>query len=212
MVKIGSQVPDFTANTTQGPITLSQYRGRWVLLFAHPADFTPVCTTEFIEFARRKPEFDALGIQIIGLSVDSIYSHIQWLRDMEQQANVTFDFPVVADPDKKVANLFDLINEEVGLTVRGVFFIDPKGVLRFAAYYPIPFGRNIDELLRSFQALQTVDQFGVACPVNWQPGGDVIVPAPQTLEAAKSRDGQASRWYLWQRSLKEIAAERGKQT
>ena len=209
MIKIGSQVPDFTANTTMGPITLSQYRGKWVLLFAHPADFTPVCSTEFVEFARRSKEFEELGIQLIGLSVDSIYSHIQWLRDMESQADVKFNFPVVADPDKTIANQFDLINEEVGLTVRGVFFIDPNGVLRFAAYYPIPFGRNIDELLRSFKALQTVDKLGVACPVNWQPGEDVIIPAPQTLDGAKSRDGKADRWYFWKRPVNEVAAEKG---
>jgi peroxiredoxin (alkyl hydroperoxide reductase subunit C) len=211
MVKIGSPVPDFTANTTQGPITLSQYRGKWVLLFAHPADFTPVCTTEFVEFARRSHEFEELGIQIVGLSVDSIYSHIQWLRDMEAATGVKFNFPVIADPDKTVANMYDLVNEEVGLTVRGVFFIDPNGILRFAAYYPIPFGRNIDELLRSFKALQTVDRLGVACPVNWQPGDDVIIPPPQTLEGAKARDGKADRWYFWKRPVKEVAQEKGVQ-
>lgn len=203
MVKIGSAAPDFSAQSTLGPITLSKFRGKWVVLFAHPADFTPVCTTEFIEFARRTPEFEKLDTQLIGLSVDSIYSHIEWLRQLQQKGGVKVNFPVIADPNKEVARLYDLLNEEIGLTVRGVFFIDPKGILRFAMYYPIPFGRNMDEILRSLKALQTVDKFGVACPVNWEPGQDVIVPAPTTLEAAEERaKSGADQWYLLKKELK----------
>ena len=202
MVKIGSKAPDFTANTTKGPITLSQFRGKWVLLFAHPADFTPVCTTEFIQFAKRYKEFKDLGCEVIGLSVDSIYSHIEWLRHMEESAKVKIDFPVVADPEKVVANLYDLINPEVGLTVRGVFFIDPEGIVRFAMYYPIPFGRNIDEILRSLKALQTVDKYGVACPVDWQPGQEVIVLPPQTIDEADKRvKAGADRWYMTRKKI-----------
>lgn len=203
MVKIGSAAPDFTAQSTLGPITLSKMRGKWVVLFAHPADFTPVCTTEFVEFARRLPEFEKLDCQLIGLSVDSIYSHIEWIRQMQEVTGVKVRFPVIADPNKEVARLFDLLNEEIGLTVRGVFFIDPNGILRFAMYYPIPFGRNLDEILRSLKALQTVDKYGVACPVNWTPGQEVIVPAPVTLDAAEERiKTGADRWYLVKKELK----------
>ncbi|WP_324716104.1 peroxiredoxin [Carboxydochorda subterranea] len=197
MVKVGTPAPDFTAQTTQGPMQLSQLRGQWVLLFAHPGDFTPVCTTEFMDFARKHDEFVKLNTKLIGLSIDTIFSHIAWLRDIEQTSGIKIPFPVIADPDKVVARLYDLVDERTGQTIRGVFVIDPEGILRFAAYYPIELGRYIPEFLRIIKALQTSDKYGVATPANWQPGEEVVVGAPKTLEEADRRLQEgASTWYI----------------
>src|SRR5437762_12673851 len=150
--RINEPAPDVQAKSTHGIIKISDYtsKGKWVLLFSHPADFTPVCTTEFIEFARNYPEFERRNIQPIGVSVDSIYSHIAWVRNIEQNFNVKITFPVVADLDQKVARTFGMVHEAVSDTaaVRAVFFIDPKGVIRALLYYPLSLGRNVDELVR----------------------------------------------------------------
>ncbi len=203
MPKIGQPAPDFAIQSTQGPISLSQFRGQWVVLFAHPADFTPVCTTEFIGFAQLNDQFKALNTQLIGLSVDGIYSHIAWLRDIKQNYGIEIPFPVLADTDKEVANLYDLVDEASGLTIRGVFVIDPEGILRFSAYYPIELGRWMEEFVRVVKALQAVDRNGTAAPANWQPGQPMIVPAPKTLEDSYKRDGAdgAETWYLAKRSV-----------
>ena len=203
--------PNFEAKSTHGMIRLSDYtsKGKWVMLFSHPADFTPVCSTEFIEFARRADEFDKLNVQLIGVSVDSVYSHIAWVRDMEQLAGVQIKFPVVADLDQKVSQSYGLVHEAVSetATVRAVFAIDPKGNVRALLYYPMQLGRNVDELIRIFQALQTVDANGVSCPANWKPGDQVIVPAPATQEdAAKRTNGGGAgldikSWYLSHKDL-----------
>jgi peroxiredoxin (alkyl hydroperoxide reductase subunit C) len=203
--------PDFQAKSTHGVIQLSDYtqKGKWVLLFSHPADFTPVCSTEFVEFAKRYDEFEKLNVQLVGVSVDSIYSHIAWVRDIEKSNNVEVKFPVIADLDQRVAQLYGLVHEAASdtATVRAVFIIDPKQAIRAIIYYPMQLGRNVDELIRVFQALQTVDANGVSVPANWQPGEQVIVPAPATqADAAKRVADSASgldvnSWYLSKKTL-----------
>jgi peroxiredoxin (alkyl hydroperoxide reductase subunit C) len=214
--RINEPAPDFQAKSTQGVIRLSDYtsRGKWVLLFSHPADFTPVCTTEFVEFARTFPEFEKRNVQLIGVSVDSVPAHIAWLRNIEQNFNVQVDFPVVADLDQKVAELYGLVHEAVSDTaaVRAVFFIDPKQNVRALLYYPLSLGRNIAEIVRVFDALQTADANAVSTPANWVPGKPVIVPPPQTKQDADVRaksngDLKVKDWYF---AEKELATAAGK--
>ena len=204
--RIGDAAPDFEVKTTQGPLKLSDLKGRWVLLFSHPADFTPVCTTEFVEFAKRAEEFRRLGVQLVGLSVDSVPAHIAWVRNIEHHFNVKIDFPVIADLDTKVAEKYGLIHPTASetATVRAVFVIDDKGVVRALVYYPLTTGRNIDELLRLIEALQTTDANTVSTPANWQPGDAVIVPPPQTVEDAEKRtqsDYEVTDWYFAKKNL-----------
>ncbi|HMV99550.1 MAG TPA: peroxiredoxin [Acidobacteriota bacterium] len=206
MPRINDDAPDFEAKTTQGMLRLSDLRGKWVVLFSHPADFTPVCTTEFIEFARRTDDFVARNVQLIGLSIDSVFSHLAWVRNIEQNFNVQVKFPVIADLDMKVASKFGLIhpNASETATVRAVFVIDEKGKVRAVIYYPMSCGRNMDEVLRVIDALQTADKHGVATPANWCPGNDVIVPPPQTQEDAEKRlksDYEITDWYFAKRKL-----------
>lgn len=209
--RIMEPAPDFEAKSTHGLIRLSDYtsRGKWVLLFSHPADFTPVCSTEFIEFARSYDDFEKINVQLIGVSIDSVFSHIAWVRDLEQIGGVQVKFPVIADLDQKVSSAYGLVHEAAAdtATVRAVFAIDPKGTVRALIYYPMQLGRNIDELFRIFQALQTADANGVSCPANWRPGQPVIVAAPATVEdAAKRTSGSGSglnvqSWYLSKKDL-----------
>jgi len=209
--RIMEPAPDFEAKSTHGLIRLSDYtsRGKWVLLFSHPADFTPVCSTEFIEFARSYEDFEKINVQLIGVSIDSVFSHIAWVRDLEQIGGVQVKFPVIADLDQKISSAYGLVHEAAAdtATVRGVFVIDPKGTVRALIYYPMQLGRNIDELFRIFQALQTADANGVSCPANWRPGQPVIVAAPVTVEdAAKRTSGVGSglnveSWYLSRKDL-----------
>jgi len=207
-LELNGPAPDFEANTTAGPIKLSEWQaGRWVVLFSHPADFTPVCTTEFVEFARLTPEFEKRNVALLGNSVDSVYSHIAWLRNIEEKFGVKVTFPVVADLDQKVSRLYGMIHETSSVTapVRCVFFIDPKRTLRAMIYYPANVGRNFDEILRVVDALQTADTHQVACPANWRPGDDVIVAAPATTEGARERAAskqfQVTEWYLAKKPL-----------
>jgi peroxiredoxin 2/4 len=203
--------PDFDAKSTHGPIRLSDYtsKGKWVMLFSHPSDFTPVCSTEFIEFARRYEEFEKLNVQLIGVSIDSVPAHIAWVRDLEQIAGVKIKFPLIADLDQKVSQVYGLVHDAVSdtATVRAVFAIDPKGNVRALLYYPQQLGRSVDELLRIFQGLQTADANGVSCPVDWVPGEQVVVPAPATMEeAAKRNNGvgagiDVTSWYLAKKDL-----------
>ena len=209
--RIGESAPDFSAKSTHGQIRLSDYlaKGKYILLFSHPSDFTPVCTTEFIEFARKNDEFEKLNVQLIGVSIDSIYSHIAWVRDIEEHAKVKINFPVIADLDQKVSQAYGLVHEAVSdtATVRAVFVIDPKGIVRALIYYPMQLGRNVDELVRVFQAIQTTDQNAVSLPANWQPGEQVIVPAPATVEDAHKRTNgggaglNVETWYLSKKTL-----------
>ncbi|HLH20906.1 MAG TPA: peroxiredoxin [Chloroflexota bacterium] len=200
--RLNEPAPDFEATTTQGPIKLSDLRGKWVVLFSHPADFTPVCSTEFMAFARSYDEFTKRNAVLIGISVDSVYSHIAWIRNIEEKAGVKIPFPVVADLDMKVAQQFGMIHPGEGATatVRTVFFIDDKGIVRAMIYYPMSCGRSIDEIIRVLDALQTADKNGVATPANWRPGEDVVVPAPATQEGAEKRLGEQGLkqvdWYL----------------
>lgn len=205
--RMNEPAPDFTAQTTHGPLTLSSLRGRWIVLFSHPADFTPVCTTELVEFARRAPDFEHLNVQLLGLSIDSVYSHIAWARSMEQHFGVKIPYPMIADLDTKVATLYGMLHPGASstATVRCVFVIDDKGMVRAMIYYPLTNGRNVDEILRLVTALQTSDKNGVSTPCNWQPGEKVIVPAPLTTEAAEKRmqdtGVEATDWYFSKKSL-----------
>jgi peroxiredoxin (alkyl hydroperoxide reductase subunit C) len=207
-LELNGPAPDFDANTTAGPIKLSAWQaGRWVVLFSHPADFTPVCTTEFVEFARRTPEFERRNVALLGNSIDSVYAHIAWIRNIEERMGVKITFPVIADLDQKVSRLYGMIHEPSSVTapVRCVFFIDPKRTLRAMIYYPLNVGRNFDEILRVVDALQTVDANQVSCPADWKPGQDVIVPAPATTEGARERASstqfQVTEWYLARKHL-----------
>jgi peroxiredoxin (alkyl hydroperoxide reductase subunit C) len=215
--RINEPAPDFEARSTQGIIRLSDYtsKGKWVLLFCHPSDFTPVCTTEFAELARRAPEFEKRNVQLLGNSVDSVYSHIAWLRSIEENFNVKVTFPVIADLDQKISRAFGMVHESVSDTtaVRAVFYIDPKQNVRALLYYPMSCGRNIDELLRVVDALQTADTNHCSTPANWRPGDPVIIPAPVTQDDAEKRtqetadreDVEVTDWYLTRRKLETAA-------
>lgn len=207
-LELNGPAPDFEANTTHGLLRLSTWAvGKWVILFSHPADFTPVCTTEFVEFARRDQELASKNVAILGNSIDSIFSHIAWTRNIEEKLGVKIPFPVIADLDQKVARLYGMVHTPSSNTaaVRCVFFIDPKRVLRAMIYYPLNVGRNFDEIVRVIDALQTADANGVACPANWRPGDAVIVPAPQTSAAAeermKNQELEVTDWYLSKKKL-----------
>ncbi len=188
--RIGEAAPDFTAQTTQGEITFSQWHaGQWVILFSHPADFTPVCSTELAEFARRNSEFEKRKTKLIGISVDSIHSHIAWRQNLKQIFDVAVPYPMIADNNAAVAAKYGMIHPgaSVTATVRAVFLIDPKRIVRALVYYPLNVGRNVDEIIRLLDALQTADQHGVACPVNWKPGDKVILPPPKTEAEVEQR-------------------------
>jgi len=187
--RLGSPAPQFEAMTTHGKILLSDFRGAWLVLFSHPADFTPVCTTEFIAFAQMHPKLREMNCELMGLSIDSVYSHIAWVRTIEEKFEVKITFPVIADLNKDVAILYGMImpGESKMETSRCVFIIDDKQILRAMIYYPLTTGRNMEEILRVIQALQTTDKHGVATPANWRPGDKVIVPPPNTQEMAEER-------------------------
>ena len=195
MPRIGDQAPDFKAVTTKGTLQLSDYaKDKWIVMFSHPADFTPVCTTEMSGFAERKAEFDALNTELIGLSIDSIHSHLAWVNNVREKTGVYMDFPIIADLDMKVANLYGMLHpgESSTAAVRAVFFIDPQGVIRLVLYYPLNVGRNMEEIKRILLALQTADKYKYAMPVNWKEGDMVIVPPPKTLEEMDERIANAS--------------------
>ncbi len=207
-IELNGPAPDFEANTTHGPVKLSEWeKGKWVILFSHPADFTPVCTTEFIEFAKRNEEFKKRNVALIGNSIDSVYSHIGWIKSIEKNFGVKIPFPVIADLDQKVAKLYGMIHtpSAVTATVRCVFIIDPKRNVRAMIYYPLNVGRNFDEIMRVIDALQTVDANGVACPANWKPGDEVIVPPPTTMQAAEERvankELNVTDWYFSKKKI-----------
>lgn len=196
MPRIGEQAPSFEAVTTQGKINFPvDYRGKWVILFSHPADFTPVCTTEFMTFGKMAAEYEALNCQLVGLSIDGLYSHIAWLRtikdkiDYKGMKDIEIKFPLIEDVSMHVAKLYGMVQpgESETQAVRAVFFIDPKGIIRTILYYPLSLGRNFDEIKRVLMGLQTADNFGVALPADWRPGDDVIVPTAGSCGVAKER-------------------------
>jgi peroxiredoxin (alkyl hydroperoxide reductase subunit C) len=196
MPRIGDSAPEFKAVTTQGEINFpSDYKGGWVILFSHPADFTPVCTSEFMTFATMEEQFAKANCKLVGLSVDGLYSHIAWLRTIKDKIeyrgmkDVEVVFPLIEDITMNVAKKYGMIqpNEDSTKAVRAVFFIDPKGIIRTIIYYPLSLGRNFDELYRVLIALQTSDEFGVATPADWRPGDDVIISPAGSCNAAKDR-------------------------
>lgn len=195
MPLIGDEAPAFKAKTTQGDICFpDDYKGKWVILFSHPADFTPVCTTEFMTFASMLEEFRALNTELIGLSVDSIYAHIAWLRKIKEiefngMKDIEVTFPLIEDIRMEVANKYGMIQPGQSNTqaVRAVFVIDPQSKIRCILYYPLTTGRNFDEIKRIILALQKADKDGVATPANWRPGDDVIVPTAGSCGTAKER-------------------------
>ncbi len=207
---IGDKAPEFTALTTNGKVNFPEdYKGKWVLFFSHPSDFTPVCTTEFMTLASMKEEFKAMNVELLGLSVDSLYSHIAWVRAIESyewkdMKNVKVDFPVIADLNTKVSTMYGMLQPNVSSTqaVRAVFVIDPEGIIRSIVYYPLTTGRNFDEIKRMIQALQKADEAHCSTPADWRPGDDVIISAPVTCEAAAAgmastaEDEYALDWFL----------------
>ena len=187
--RLNEPAPHFVAKTTHGDRTLADYKGKWLILFSHPADFTPVCTTEFMGFARNYDKFKALNCELLGLSIDSIFAHLAWVRSIKQHFGVDIPFPIIEDLKMDVARAYGMIHPGAADTqaVRATFFIDPNGILRAMVYYPMSNGRSIDEFLRLLQALQTSDKYGVATPEAWCPGDKVIVPPPKTTAAAEER-------------------------
>ncbi|KAI4716757.1 hypothetical protein E4T48_07084 [Aureobasidium sp. EXF-10727] len=194
-IRLGSVAPDFSAKTTDGDIkSFHEWIGdSWAILFSHPADYTPVCTTELGAFAKLKNEFDARGVKMIGLSANDLGSHEGWIKDINEIANTSLQFPIIADHDRKVAFLYDMINEEdlhkaaIAFTIRSVFVIDPSKKVRLTMMYPASTGRNSAEVLRVIDSLQTADKKGIATPINWQVGEDVIVPPSVSTEDAKKK-------------------------
>jgi peroxiredoxin (alkyl hydroperoxide reductase subunit C) len=204
--RLNEPAPEFEAETTHGTLRLSDFRDSWLILFSHPADFTPVCTTEFVAFAEIYPELQKRNVNLLGLSVDSIYAHIGWLRNIEEKLGVQIPFPVIADLNKEVASLYGMVQPGESSTeaVRCVFLIDPQGILRLMLYYPLSIGRSMPEILRIVDALQTSDAESVAIPANWVPGEKVIVPPPRTQQDAEARmqAGYAcTDWYLCEKEL-----------
>ena len=207
MPRIGEPAPQFEAVTTQGTIKLEDFKGTWLVLFSHPADFTPVCTTEFMAFADIQEDLRELNCELMGLSIDSVYAHIAWIRNIEEKLGKKITFPVIADLNKEVASKYGMVmpGESKTETSRCVFVIDDKQILRAMIYYPLTTGRNMEEILRLVRALQTTDKNGVATPANWKPGDKVIVPPPQTQEMAEERVSdntvECSDWYFCKKSL-----------
>ncbi len=195
MPLIGDRAPSFTAVTTQGSISFPEdYEGKWVILFSHPADFTPVCTTEFMTFAHMSETFKALNTELVGLSVDSLYAHIAWLRKIKElewqgMKDIEVEFPLIEDIKMDVARKYGMIqpNQSSTQAVRAVFIIDPLGIIRTILYYPLSTGRNMDEIKRIIEALQKADSDNVATPADWRPGNDVIVPPAGSCGTAKTR-------------------------
>jgi len=201
MPVLGEPAPDFEAATTNGPLKLSDLRGKWVVMFSHPADFTPVCTTEFIAFSGVAEELKSLNVQLIGLSIDSVHSHLAWIRSVKEKMGVEIPFPIIADLDMKVAKKYGMIHPGISntSTIRTVFFIDDQGIMRAMIYYPSSNGRYIPEIIRLVRALQTSDKYGVATPANWQPGDKVVVPAPKNkaeMDKRLSEGYECKDWYL----------------
>lgn len=204
--RLNEAAPDFSARTTQGPRKLADYRGQWLILFSHPADFTPVCTSEIVAFSRAYPRFKALGCELLGLSVDSTFSHVAWLRSIRDNFGVEVPFPIVEDQSMRVAHDYGMIQHGASDTsaVRAAFFIDPALKVRAMVYYPMSNGRSIDEFVRLLQAMQTSDKNAVATPEGWTPGCEVIVPPPKTADAAERRAGEGYKTTDWYYSTKSL--------
>ena len=206
MPLLNEPAPAFEAKTTHGVKKLADFQGKWLVLFSHPADFTPVCTTEFMAFANAYPEFKKLNCELLGLSIDSLFAHVAWVRNIKDKFDVEIPFPIIEDLSMKVANAYGMIQPGASDTsaVRATFVIDDKGILRAMVYYPMTNGRSIAEFLRLVAALQTSDENGVATPEAWQPGDKVIVPPPGTAQEAEERMHEGYEcvdWYFCKREL-----------
>ena len=208
--RLNEPAPHFAAVTTHGTRTLADYKGKWLILFSHPADFTPVCTTEFMGFAREAETFKSMNCELLGLSIDSIFAHLAWVRSIKQHFGVDIPFPIIEDLKMDVARAYGMIHPGAADTqaVRATFFIDPNGILRAMVYYPMSNGRSINEFVRLLQALQTSDKHGVATPEAWCPGDKVIVPPPKTSAAAEERVSKGASlgmevtdWYFSKKSI-----------
>ncbi|HEJ1321143.1 TPA: peroxiredoxin [Pseudomonas aeruginosa] len=207
MPRINEPAPDFAAQTTHGPRSLADYKGKWLVLFSHPADFTPVCTTEFIAFAKAADEFRALDTELLGLSIDSIYSHLAWVQNIEEKFGVEISFPIIEDLAMNVARTYGMIHPGASDTsaVRATFVIDDQGLLRAMIYYPMTNGRSVAEILRLVKSLRHSLANGVATPEGWQPGEQVLVGAPKTVEELKKRLGEGLETTDWYFSKKPLA-------
>ncbi len=204
--RLNEPAPEFTAVTTQGEKSLADYKGKWLVLFSHPADFTPVCSTELMKFAEKHDDFKAINTELLGLSVDSIYSHIAWIANMKEKFDVEITYPMIADLSMDVARKYGMIQPGASdtSTVRCVFVIDDKSTVRAMIYYPLTNGRSVAEVYRLVKGLQTTDANGVATPEGWQPGEDVIVPPPKTQADALKRSGEGyetTDWWFSKKSL-----------
>lgn len=207
---IGRMAPDFTALTTQGPITMSQFRGKWVLFFSHPGDFTPVCTSEFISLAQLNPEFEKRNVQLLGISIDSTPSHLAWFYNILQFSGILIPFPLISDRDSVIAATYGMVNPDriYEQSVRNVFIIDPSQRIRAILTYPATNGRNMYEILRLIDALQVTDAYKVNTPANWMPGDPVLTPYPHTFEGLLEKannpniDGlNCVQWYMCYKDL-----------
>lgn len=204
--RINEPAPDFSAKTTHGPRALKDYRGKWLILFSHPADFTPVCTTEFLAFAGAYERFRKLGCELLGLSIDSTYSHLAWIRNIKDKFGVEIPFPIIDDLSMRIAHDYGMIQPGASdtSTVRATFFIDPEGKVRAMVYYPMTNGRSVEEFLRLIEALQTSDRHRVATPEGWRPGEKVIVPPPATAKDADARARAGYEYTDWYFSKTEL--------
>lgn len=206
MPRINEPAPAFEARTTHGVKSLEDYKGKWLVLFSHPADFTPVCTTEFMAFAKHHEDFQAVNTELLGLSIDSYYSHVAWVKNIKDKFGVEIPFPIIEDLSMKVAKSYGMIHPGAADTsaVRATFIIDPEGIMRAMVYYPMTNGRSIPEFLRLVKALQTSDENKIATPEGWQPGEKVIVPPPQDMEAANDRENEGyecTDWYFCKKAI-----------
>jgi len=206
--RLNAPAPAFLAKTTHGERALSDYKGKWLVLFSHPSDFTPVCTTEFIGFAAVASELKSKNCELLGLSIDSLYSHIAWTRNIEEKFGVQIPFPIIEDLKMDVARAYGMIHEGASDTsaVRATFVIDPEGLLRAMLYYPMSNGRSIPEIVRLVTAMQASDTYGVATPAGWQPGEEAIVSPPKTIEAAAARKGEGFNYTDWYYSTRPLTA------
>lgn len=195
-LQIGDPAPNFQARTTMGLINLSDYRGRWLVLFSHPADFTPVCTSEFIALSQAADQFDVLGCSLLAVSVDSLYAHLGWVHAIRRGFNVTIRFPIVEDPSMVIGRAYGMISERSSdaSTMRSTYFIDPDGIIRATSCYPATVGRSVDEMLRVLAALQRVDSYDVVTPSGWRPGDDVLLP-PQQNQSGLNDEIDDPRWF-----------------
>ena len=199
-LRIGDSAPNFTARSTRGPIELADYQGRWVIFFSHPADFTPVCTTEFVAIAKAASKFKARNCDLLGLSVDSLFAHLAWLRDIEARFGETINFPILEDPSMVIGRAYGMIDEQTSdsAAMRSSYFIDPDGIIRAITTYPHNVGRNVDEMLRLVAALQAVDQTGNLAPEGWSEGQQMLAPPPENL----SGDIDEADWFRYAKDNK----------